>query len=91
MEGKMRKVEEAGVQENEDSSRGGNQEESARRYLQHRRRGRRRTVKLPATLQEKRGTLRCILKPAKGKPRPLGGENGRTNREEREGSKEEEG
>ncbi|KAJ1127206.1 hypothetical protein NDU88_005609 [Pleurodeles waltl] len=48
----------AGVRENGDSNRGRSLEESARRYLQHRLRRRRRTVKLPATLQEKRGTLR---------------------------------
>ncbi|KAJ1109579.1 hypothetical protein NDU88_006939 [Pleurodeles waltl] len=42
-----------------------NQEESVRKSLQYRRRHRRRTAKLPATLQEKCGILRCILEPAK--------------------------
>ncbi|KAJ1174018.1 hypothetical protein NDU88_005842 [Pleurodeles waltl] len=66
-----RGAEEAGVWKNEegrptrlpakskDTSGGGNQKKSARRYLQHRWR---RTAKLPATLREKRGTLRCVLK-----------------------------
>ncbi|KAJ1081107.1 hypothetical protein NDU88_001291 [Pleurodeles waltl] len=42
------------------------QEERVRTSLQERRRRRRRNTKLPATLQEKRGILRCILGPVNG-------------------------
>ncbi|KAJ1116828.1 hypothetical protein NDU88_005033 [Pleurodeles waltl] len=102
---RRREAEVAEVWENRESNGDRNQKESARRYLQHWRRRRRRTVKLSATLQEQRGTLRCVLNPAKenqggwegrrggckweGDKRTWG--SGEEYREEQEGSKVEEG
>ncbi|KAJ1172322.1 hypothetical protein NDU88_004169 [Pleurodeles waltl] len=50
------------LKRSKDADRGGNPKESAWGYRQHRPRCRRRTAKLPATLQEKRGILRCVQK-----------------------------
>ncbi|KAJ1145624.1 hypothetical protein NDU88_011910 [Pleurodeles waltl] len=45
-----------------DADRGGNPNESAWGFRQRQLWHRRRTAKLPATLQEKRGILRCVQK-----------------------------
>ncbi|KAJ1142541.1 hypothetical protein NDU88_008855 [Pleurodeles waltl] len=78
----------------------GLQEERVRTTLQKQRQPRRRNTGLPATLQEKRGRLRCVLGPLNGNEggwesgrRGLGtkGERGGQTGEEWEGNNEEEG